>query len=145
MGVQILYTDIKVPLSFAALNWPTEYTDAEGVTQKLTNPSIPIKYGYKTNSLVVEFESGHEQRRKKGATRKTFELTFKALPMEAADKLEEFFIECGGPVSAFNWTDPSNGKAYACRFEGDNFAREYFRHGQKGPLFRVTVSLTQVL
>ena len=145
MSTQIIYIDNTVPVTSASLAWPTSYTTSSGKTAHLPNPSIPIKYGYKTNTLVTEFESGHEQRRSKGLTKKTFEFTYKALTLEEADVIEAFFFECLGSVRAFSWTDPVDKKVYVCRFDGDSFAREYFRHGANGPIFRIPVKLTQVL
>lgn len=145
MGTQIIYTENQSQISPTALTWPATYTNSAGATVRMPNPSMPINYGYKTNSILVEFESGHEQRRKKGETRKTFEFTYVAVHLEVADAIEEFFMECGGPVRSFNWVDPVDKKSYVVRFDGDSFAREYFGHSAAGPIFKIAVKLTQVL
>lgn len=145
MSTQIIYTDNIVAVSPTSLNWPTTYVKADGTSSRMPNPSIPIKYGYKTNSLLLEFESGHEQRREKGLMRRTFEFTYNVVTSAVADELENFFVTCRGSVRAFNWTDPATSKTYVCRFDGDTFSREYFAHSSNGPLFRVVVKLIQVI
>lgn len=125
-------------------SFPISYIKG-GETKRLRNPDMPIKYGVSTNSLVIVFESGHEQRRKKGIPKKTFDLTFSNLDLEAATCLEDFFYLMGGPVAPFTWTDPSTNKVYNVRFDGDSFTKEYVTHTRLGPLFTVTIKLVQVI
>ena len=144
-GVQIIYDENKFTAGVVDLSWPTTYVASDGSTKRLPNCSLPVNYGYKTNNLVVEFESGHEQRRQKGLIRRTFDINYQALTMEQAQTIESFFFSSRGSVRAFNWTDPTSNETYVVRFDGDNFAKEYFGHNDIGPIYKISLKFIQVI
>lgn len=124
-------------------SFPTSYIDDAGIIRRLPYPSRPLEYETKSNDLIVRFDSGHEQRRKKGSSLLVVKLKYKALPAAAARVIRDFFIDCG-TTKAFDWTDPTDGTTYRMRFDG-SYAWTNTEHNNKGPIFSVSCSLQQVL
>lgn len=126
-------------------NYPTTYVNANGITVPMPNGSRPIQYGVQTNNLIQTMESGHEQRRKKGDPRQTFEYSYIALTQEAAVTLRNFFMQMGGSTQAFYWTDFVSKITYLVRFNMEGFAMENFAHNSAGPLYKIpSIKLIQV-
>jgi len=126
-------------------SYPTTYVSRTGETKALSLPSRPFTEGVKTNNLVQNFESGHEQRRVKGDAKRTFEFTYNVLVEEEAAVLTTFFIQRYGNVQSFMWTHPLTKESMQVRFDMDSLIKENFGHGPKGPLYKMNVKLVQVL
>lgn len=125
--------------------YPTTYVNRKGQTVSLPNPSRSgLTYGVRTNNLVQGFDSGHEERRKKGAPKNTFEFSYLYLDKEAALTLRTFFLARSGNVESFSWTDPVMKVAYPkVRFDMDTFVMENVTHNDLGPLFKVSIKLIE--
>lgn len=121
--------------------YPT--TDSTGA--RIPNPSRPLTEGVQPNTLVQTFDSGHEQRRKKGDPRMTWEFTYLVLTDAAYRTLQNFYIARGGIAESFAWTHPLTKQQYpSVRFNMDTFSGEYFEHPSKGALWKLAVKLIQV-
>lgn len=121
--------------------YPT--TDTAG--KRIPNPARPLKEGIKANVLVTAFDSGHEQRRKKGATRQTWELTYPALLQKAYDTLKTFWL-ARLTVEAFTWTHPITKVVYTVRFENDTWQGDNVLHDKKlGPIWTLNLKLIEVV
>jgi len=81
-----------------------------------------VKEGIQFNNLITEFESGKEQRRVKGAPRRTWKLRFKKDQVDA-DEIWDFYVARKGTFEPFEWTSPIDGKTYTVRFAQDNLQR----------------------
>lgn len=125
--------------------YPTTYVNAQGQTVRLPSPSRPLAFGTRTNTIKQVFDSGHEQRRKKGADKDTFDFTYLYLEKEAALALRTFYLARNGDVEAFQWTDPVLKTEYTVRFDMDTFVMENVTHNDKGPLFKVSIKLVEDL
>lgn len=126
--------------------FPTTYTTHLNTTAPFPIPQKPIAESVKTNNLIYTADSGYEQRRKKSAPRRTFELTFPLLDRQAYETLQTFFLQAGGNLESFAWTHPVTKTSYVVRFDQDTLQGEYFlttthmRH-----YWKVAVKLIQVL
>jgi phage-related protein len=125
-------------------SWPTTYTDYDGKTKPFPNPSRPLQEGFNSSVLTVAFESGHEQRRKKGPILRTFEFTFNALSDKAYTTLKDFFFARGGEFESFQWTHPISKVVYTVRFAGA-IQGENFAHNNQTAIWKCSVKLVQVL
>lgn len=124
-------------------SFPTTYID-KGATKRLPCPSRPLSEGIKVNTLCFDADSGHEQRRKKGDPRKTFEFVFVALTHAQAQCIEDFFLEVLN-VYAFDWTHPFTDDVIKVKFDMDTFCKEMFGHSKHhGPLYKIAIKLEQV-
>ena len=75
---------------------------------------------YKT--LVSEFESGVEQRRRKwAAPLRKWRLRFSNRTKADMELVRNFFSAKYGAFMAFTWTNPNDGAEYTVRFSDDSF------------------------
>ena len=128
--------------------YPFTYVDRDGTVKRMPNGSRPISYGVKTNVLTVAFESGYEQRRKKGDPLKSFEFSYNALNYRQYKTIHDFFLDRGGSLEPFIWADysvPENDKpTYLVKFDMPVFQAEEVSHSRTGPIYKVTLKLQQV-
>ena len=121
------------------------YPTSDSTGDRIPNPSRPLTEGVQTNTLVQTFDSGHEQRRKKGDAKATWEFTYLALTDAAYRTLQNFFIARGGNCEAFFWVHPLTQRQYSVRFNMDTFTGEHFEHAtKKGKLWKLAIKLIQV-
>ena len=112
----------------------------------MPHPAKPIPETLKTNNLILQFDSGYEQRRKKSPPRKGFELTYPLLEKEAYDILSNFYLAVGGNLDTFSWTHPVSKITYNVRFDMDTFQGEYHTTTSNNTHYwKVSVKLLQVL
>lgn len=105
--------------------------------------SRPLGEGVKASSIVFAGDSGHEQRRKKGDSKRTFQLTYAVLTADQYKTLRDFFMQVLN-VYEFEWVHPVEKTALNVKFAMDTFQGENFSHGPKGALYKLQVSLEQV-
>lgn len=124
-----------------SFTFPTQYTDHNSVTKDF-GPSRPISEGFETSQLIQQFDAGAEQRRKKGETRLTFDLSFVVLEEAAWKVLRAFFI-ARGQVESFNWFHPVYRETYIVRFNGPLQGKN-IGHNAKTSLWEASCKLLQV-
>lgn len=134
-GVKLLTT----PLALATSTFPTldRYTGLP-----LPNCSRPINYGVKASTLVMEFDSGHQQRRQKATPKTTIDLQYTALTLTEYQTLRDFFMLVLN-VTPFSWTDPIEKTTYQVTFNQDTFMGIQKGHGPTGPWYEVQLKLVQ--
>lgn len=116
----------------------------DATTPRLPNCSRPIKESIKQDSLVVSFDSGHEQRRTKSDPKRIFEVTYAALTQNEYATIRDFFLQVTN-VTPFTWTHPVEKTVYLVRFDMDTFTGEHFQHSPvAGPLYKLQLKLLQV-
>lgn len=127
-------------------NYPVNYTDALGRARPLPFPSTPVAYSIKPNVLVTTFESGHEQRRKKGEPLRAFEFTYQVLDYYQMRTLQQFFLARSGTLETFYWQDSRlpGRPTFLVRFDMESFSpKKIGTHYRRGPLFELTIKLQQ--
>lgn len=73
-------------------------------------------------TIVSQFESGHEQRRAKWATPlRKWHLEYKNRSVDDKDTMMNFFLSKLGKATAFTWTNPNDDVEYSVRFDSDDF------------------------
>ncbi len=110
---------------------------------RIPNPSMPLQEGIKTSTITFVADSGHEQRRQKSDPKRTFQLTYIVLPLDAFKTIRDFFLTVTN-VKSFNWTHPVEGTTLTVKFAMDTFSGENFGYGPSGPLYKLQLSLEQV-
>lgn len=125
--------------------FPTTYVNSKGATVPFPTPQRPIPEGIKTSVLINQFDSGHEQRRRKGAPRKTFEVTYPFLDQQAYAALQAFFLSVGGSLDTFSWVHPVTKVTYTVRFDLDALQGEYHMTTRLGHFWKCSLKLLQVL
>lgn len=84
----------------------------------IKNPDYPLDEQLADPTLRSEFEDGSQQTRPKHTRiRNTFTVSWKSLPDDEKQLLEDFYrntVKAG--AEAFNWTHPVSGKQYVVRF-----------------------------
>lgn len=123
---------------------PTYPTTDSTTGKVLPNPSRPITYGVKTNSIIFEADNGYGKRRPRGKAKNTFEFTYLVLNSTQYKTIRDFYIARKGPVESFYWTDPVTKTEYYVRFNMDTFVGEYKYHNTKTPLYEVAIKLEEV-
>lgn len=118
-------------------------TTVPSTGKPLTRPARPIVYGVKANTLIFQADSGFEQRRKKGATYKTFDLTYPIISLAEYIVIRDFFTAHLN-VTAFYWTDPIEGETYVVRFDMDALSAQQKYHAHKGPYYELSLKLKEV-
>lgn len=113
-----------------------------------TRPSIPrpshaSQSGIQTNSIVFTSDSGAEQRRVRGAPKRTYELSWPALTFDQYQTIRDFFLMVLN-VKAFYWVEPIENHRVLVRFVNELFQAQQIGHGPKGPLYSLGLSLVQV-
>jgi phage-related protein len=128
-------------------NFPTQASDGS----RIPNCSLPLQEGIKTNSLIFSSDSGHDQRRKKGANKRTWELNFPVLTQLQADAIFSFYLNHTTTVP-FIWTHPvekiagtQTKKPFTVTFSNDMLQKDYFAHGVLGPLYKMSMKIEEVL
>lgn len=77
-------------------------------------------------TVISQFESGKEQRRKKWTTdRKRFHVVFNALDKTTADAIKALYNEKYGAYDTFSFTNPADSTSYTVRFVEDSFKQEF--------------------
>ena len=115
-------------------------------SNRIPNPSKPITDGIQFSTIITAFDSGVEQRRKKGAPRRTWEFNYVALLGTAYQTIADFFLNRGGPLESFQWVHPLSNLQYTVRFNMDSLSGEYFEHTpNKGPVYKLAIKLIEVL
>lgn len=121
------------------------YPTVDGKGVLIPPPSRPLQESVKFNSLVLSFDSGHEQRRSKGLPKKSWDIQYLALGNEAKKTIQAFFIARGGSREAFTWTHPETKETFSVRFDGDTLQTECFgQHPKLGALWKVSFKVVQV-
>jgi phage-related protein len=117
--------------------------DAKG--NRIPNPSKPLAEGIQTNNLVIGYDSGHEQRRRRSEPRRTWEVNYTALRQDAYDTIYGFFMSRGGNFESFFWDHPVTKARHLVRFNSDFLQSEYVQHGRiSGPIWKMSFKLIQV-
>lgn len=113
-------------------------------SKRIPNPSMPLNEGIKTNTVMFSSDSGREQRRKKGASLRTWELSYIALTDAAYRTIRDFYI-ANTDVNSFSWTHPISKITFTVRFDTSNFQGENIAHNIKTPIWKLSLKLIQVL
>jgi len=121
-------------------SFPT--TDSTGA--RIPNPARPIQESIRANSLIFAADSGHEQRRKRGSSYTTWELTYPALTLAQYLSIRNFFIARTN-IEVFRWTHPVSGITYTVRFDTEEFRSENFAHSSNGPLYKLSFALRETI
>lgn len=125
--------------------YPTVVSSSYPTTgQRIPNPAHPISEGIKSSSLSWEADSGHSQRRRKAPPKRTFQLTYVVLTEDQYKTLRGHFLSVLN-VDSFTWIHPVEKVTYTVKYAQDTFAGENFGYGPKGPLYKLQISLEQVL
>lgn len=113
------------------------------VGTRIPNPSVPLKEGVKTNTLVFTGDSGHEQRRDKSDPKRVFDPSWNALFVDQYLTIRDFYLQvrCTTP---FLWTHPIEKTQFLVRFTNDVFHGENKGYGPKGPIYTTSVNMLQV-
>jgi len=112
-------------------------------TPRLPNCSRPIKEEVKASTLIVSFDSGHEQRRQKSDPKRAFTLEYAVLRKNEYFTLRDFFLQVLNQ-EPFLWTHPIEGTTFLVRFDMDTFSGEHFQHSPvAGPLYKLQIRLVQ--
>jgi len=119
------------------------YEDYPTAGKPIPQPSRPFSEGVKVSSLSFSADSGHEQRRKKGDSKRTFQLTYNVLTADQYKTIRDFFMVVMN-VYEFSWTPPMGTVALNVKFSVDTLSGENFAHGPSGALFKLQFSLEQV-
>ncbi len=131
-----------MPSRIIALD-PNTYPQYDAYTGKhLPNCSRPINYGIKANTLSIEFDSGHTQRRIKSLPKKTFDINYLLLLHTEYLTIMDFFTYTLN-VKSFYWTDPVTLITYKVMFNQDTFSAEYKGNSPKGPTYSLSLKLVQ--
>lgn len=125
--------------------YPTIFTH-QGATYPLPRPSRPINETFHTNVLTWSSDSGNEQRRKRGETKVSFDISYPALVDAAYYTLRDFFIARCGKLEAFTWVHPVTKITYTVRFDSDTLSAEPVgRNAKFGEIWKASFKLVQVL
>ena len=109
----------------------------------IPNPSRPLGEGVKASTLTQVFDSGHEQRRKKGDSKRTFQLSYIVLTADQYKTLRDFFMQVLN-IYEFSWTHPVEKTLHNVKFAMDTFSGENFSHNNQGALYKLQLQLEQV-
>jgi phage-related protein len=110
---------------------------------RIPNPSRPFNEGIKTNTITFMSDSGHEQRRQRGNSKRVFDLTFAVLSKDQYFTIRDFFMQVTN-VNAFLWLHPIEKTQILVKFAMDTFAGSNKGHGPAGPWYELQVKLEQV-
>lgn len=92
-------------------------------------PDFAIDEDVNFQTIVSQFESGHEQRREKWKTPiRKFHIVYKNRTSVDMGIMRDFFLSKRGKAVAFTWTNPNDSVEYTVRFDTDNmkFTRKAF-------------------
>lgn len=117
-------------------------TDTAG--ERIPHPTRPLVEGVQANSIITTFDSGHEQRRKKGRSRRTFELTYPVLTQAAYQTLFDFFLARLN-VESFTWIHPLSKVVYTVRFNQDTLQGSNIHQSRHHKLFTMSFKLIEVI
>lgn len=115
--------------------------DYEG--KQIPNPSLPVKESVKSNTLIISFESGHEQRRAKSAPMYVWELNYVVLTDSAYKKIRDFYLT-HTDEKAFYWSHPLTKVRWKVRFSANTFQASNFTYNIKTNLWSANITLNQV-
>lgn len=110
---------------------------------RIPNCSRPLQEGFKASTITFTADSGHEQRRQRSNTKRTFQPTYIVLTLDQYRTIRDFFLQVTN-VNSFSWTHPIEGTVLIVKFAMDTFSGENFGHGPTGPLYKLQLSLEQV-
>src|SRR3990167_2437360 len=89
------------------------------------NPDFVYEQEKKYNTLITDFESGKEQRRKKWANpKRRFLLRYRNIGQTEYNSIISFFDSQSGAFDTFSWTNPMDSVAYTVRFLEDTLKVE---------------------
>jgi hypothetical protein len=114
-------------------------------SKRIPNPARPLDEGVQLNNLLISFDSGAEERRKRGKARRTWELTYPALYSDAYQTLYNFFIACSGSIVPFTWIHPETKVVYNVRFNSDNFTAKCIGKNRKGSIWTLGLKIIEVI
>lgn len=115
-------------------------------TPPIPNCSRPLKESIKSDTLIVGFDSGHEQRRQKSNSKRIFEPQYAVLTKNQYFTIRDHFLACLN-WKPFLWTHPIEGTQYLVRYDMDTFTGENFGHSphsKNGALYKLQLKLLQV-
>lgn len=85
-------------------------------------PDFVIDETVQYKTLISEFETGVEQRRRKWENPiRKWSLRFKTRTLSEMNDVKNFFISKYGAYSGFTWTNPNDSVEYTVRFLDDSF------------------------
>ena len=85
-------------------------------------PDFVLEEEIEYKTLITEFESGVEQRRKKwGSPRRSWRLQYKNRTKAEMEDVKNFFISKSGAYGSFTWENPNDSTEYTVRFVEDSF------------------------
>ena len=129
--------------------FPTPYIYPATVTSdyptagtSVPNPSRPLSEGIKANTITFAADSGHEQRRSRSNSKRTFSLNYIVLTADQYKTLRDFYMNVTN-VNAFAWTHPIEKTVLNVKFAMDTFSGENFEHNAQGPLYKLQLSLEE--
>ena len=86
------------------------------------NPDFVIDEEVEFKTLVSQYESGAEQRRRKWENpRRRWRLRFNTRAKTELDNVKSFFLGKKGSFLEFTWMNPNDGVEYLVRFLEDSF------------------------
>ena len=85
-------------------------------------PDFVIDETVQYKTLISEFETGVEQRRREWENPiRKWSLRFKTRTLSEMNDVKNFFISKYGAYSGFTWTNPNDSVEYTVRFLDDSF------------------------
>lgn len=106
------------------------------------NVNVPFEETINYKTLVTEFESGKEKRRKRWLTpKRIFSLSFVGKNETDIDAIWDFYQARNGRYDPFSFVNPIDGVTYTVRFAEDNLTRELIAY----KLHNSSLKLVQVL
>ena len=85
-------------------------------------PDFVIEETVEYKTLISEFESGVEQRRRKWENPiRKWTLRFRTRTLSEMNAVKDFFISRYGAFGSFTWTNPNDSVEYSVRFVDDSF------------------------